>query len=73
MIIVSSCGEGRGLAERRVRLVEVHEEERPRAYQDFPRCGPDFTRRDYDDEADPLLRGLDPADGYGVVGGAAST
>jgi hypothetical protein len=48
VIVVSGCGPGPGWRAVAFDWSRTHEEERPRAYQDFPGCGPDFTRADYD-------------------------
>jgi hypothetical protein len=48
VIVVSSCGTGSSWPRVAFNWDDSHEEERPRGYRDFPDCGPDFTRADYD-------------------------
>ena len=50
VIVVSSCGMGAMWPTVAFDWSARHEEERPRGYRDFPDCGPDFTRADYDDK-----------------------
>jgi phosphatidylinositol-specific phospholipase C-like protein len=47
VIIVSDCGAGAGWPQV-VFSWKRHQETRPRAYRDFPDCGPDFDRKTYD-------------------------
>jgi hypothetical protein len=46
--IVSSCGMGTKWTDVAFDWSKTHEEERPHGYRDFPDCGPNFTRADYD-------------------------
>jgi hypothetical protein len=48
VMIVSSCGMGTEWPAVAFDWSRSHEEERPRGYRDFPDCGPDFTRAEYD-------------------------
>ena len=48
VIVVSKCGQGTAWPAVAFDWSETHEEERPRGYEDFPGCGPDFTRAEYD-------------------------
>ena len=48
VVIVSSCGMGSKWPAVAFDWSETHEEQRPVGYRDFPDCGPDFTRADYD-------------------------
>jgi hypothetical protein len=48
VIVVSSCGMGTQWPTVAFDWSASHEETRPRGYRDFPDCGPDFTRADYD-------------------------
>ena len=45
--IVSNCGQGAAYNSL-IHTWNNHLETRPRAFEDFPACGPDFTRADYD-------------------------
>lgn len=49
VVIVSDCGSGSAWPAQ-VWSFADHEETRPRGYQDFPDCGPDFDRATYDNE-----------------------
>ena len=48
VLIVSDCGKGSGWPSVAFDWSKAHEEKRPVGYQDFPGCGPDFTRAEYD-------------------------
>jgi hypothetical protein len=48
VIVVSDCGQGAAWPAVAFDWSDTHEEERPRGYEDFPGCGPDFTRAQYD-------------------------
>jgi hypothetical protein len=48
VVIVSSCGQGSGWPAVAFDWSKKHEEKRPIGYQDFPGCGPDFTRAEYE-------------------------
>ncbi len=48
VVIVSGCGMGARWPAVAFDWSKTHEEERPRGYRDFPDCGPDFERADYD-------------------------
>ena len=48
VLIVSDCGKGTGWPRVAFDWKKAHEEKRPIGYQDFPGCGPDFTRAQYD-------------------------
>jgi hypothetical protein len=48
VVIVSGCGMGAMWPTVAFDWSKTHEEERPVGYRDFPDCGPDFTRADYD-------------------------
>ena len=48
VVIVSKCGQGSAWPAVAFDWSNTHEEERPRGFQDFPGCGPDFTRAEYD-------------------------
>ena len=47
-MIVGSCGIGSEWPGVTFDWSDSHEESRPRDYADFPDCGPDFTRSDYE-------------------------
>jgi hypothetical protein len=47
VIVVSGCGQGSKWPAVAFDWSKTHEEERPVGYRDFPDCGPDFTRNDY--------------------------
>lgn len=47
VVLVGNCGIGSGWRSL-VHSWDEHAEERPFAYEDFPSCGPDFTRGDYE-------------------------
>ena len=49
VIVASKCGTGAAWQAVAFDWTR-HEEERPRGYQDFPDCGPDFDRATYDTE-----------------------
>jgi hypothetical protein len=49
VLIVSDCGSGTAWPAQ-VWSFADHVETRPRGYQDFPDCGPDFDRATYDNE-----------------------
>ena len=48
VVVVGSCGMGSGWPAFAFDWSKVHDEKRPIGYQDFPGCGPDFTRAEYD-------------------------
>ena len=48
VIVVSRCGQGSAWPAVAFDWSKTHEEERPRGFEDFPGCGPDFTRAEYD-------------------------
>ena len=48
VVVVSKCGKGSAWPAVAFDWSKTHEEERPRGFQDFPGCGPDFTRAEYD-------------------------
>jgi hypothetical protein len=48
VVVVSSCGQGSAWPAIAFDWSQTHKEERPRGYEDFPGCGPDFTRAEYD-------------------------
>ena len=48
VIVVSDCGIGSRWPAVAFDWSKTHEEKRPVGYQDFPGCGPDFTRAEYD-------------------------
>ena len=64
VILVSGCGFGTEWPKVAFDWTANHEERRPHDYRDFPDCGPDFTRADYDgkliryfeDSAEPTAR-----------------
>jgi len=72
VIIVSSCGQGRAWKSVAFDWDRVHEESRPRAFQEFPRCGPDFTRRDYETKLIRYFEDSTRLTATASVGGAAS-
>lgn len=47
VVVVSNCGIGSGWPSVAFNWANAHEEARPRDYTDFPACGPDFTRAEY--------------------------
>jgi hypothetical protein len=71
VIIVSGCGEGRAWRGVAFDWSRVHEESRPRGFQDFPGCGPDFTRRDYDTKLIRYFEDSTRLTATASVGGAA--
>jgi hypothetical protein len=48
VVVVSSCGMGTAWPAVAFDWSKTHEEQRPVGYRDFPDCGPDYTRADYD-------------------------
>jgi hypothetical protein len=48
VVVVSRCGVGSAWPSVAFDWSQTHEEQRPRGYTDYPDCGPDFTRAQYD-------------------------
>ena len=68
VIVVSGCGTGSAWPAVAFDWSSSHEEERPHGYRDFPDCGPDFTRADYDGK---LIRYFE--DSTKLTAGASAT
>ena len=86
VIVVSGCGMGSEWPKVAFDWSSSHSEARPRGYRDFPDCGPDYTRADYDgkliryfEDSTQLTSGAsvagaaDPDDGISAATASAMT
>ena len=72
VVIVSGCGQGMAWPAVAFDWSRAHEESRPRDFRDFPDCGPDYTRGDYESKLIRYFEDSTQVTAGGSMAGAAT-